>query len=501
VSFGESDAGAFLLALLLLLGAAHLVGGAFARVGQPRVIGEIVGGLLLGPTVAAAIFPSVQEAVFPSDGPPEAALAACSQLGLVLLMFVAGLQVRTSLSGPERRVALVVAATGSAIPFAIGLAVVALVDLSTFTGPASDYTAFALVLAAALAVTSIPVISRIMLDLGIMRTAFARVVLGAAVVEDVLMYAALAVAVGLVQGSAGEPFGLTAELGIEPGSRGVAGGPAVGAAGALVGLPAALGTYGVARPGAAYHAVSTAAFLALGLLLRSPALRATRIGAIVRAARRSTTGQLLFLLSVAAAGIGLGVVAVFGGLVAGIALAPDPEEGDDVSPAPVITDFAAALFIPLYFALVGFRLDLARDSHLALIAALLAVGWVVKSLSVLLGARLAGQPPARARHLAVAMNARGGPGIVLATVAIDAGIIDEQMFVALVLLAITTSLFAGWWLRRAVDEDPSFGEEISRTAIPAAAAAAAGRAREDAAGPAGRPGSLRRFPSRASPRG
>jgi Kef-type K+ transport system membrane component KefB len=108
---------------------------------------------------------------------PEA-LAAMYQLGLVLLMFLAGTQLRTVLHGNEQRVAVSIAVVGTSLPFGAGLAAAALVDLEGLQGPAHNPAALVLVFAAAVAVTSIPVISRIMLDLGLCGTSFARIVLG-----------------------------------------------------------------------------------------------------------------------------------------------------------------------------------------------------------------------------------------------------------------------------------------------------------------------------------
>ena len=106
--------------------------------------------------------------------------------------------------------------------------------------------------------------------------------------------------------------------------------------------------------------------------------------------------------------------------------------------------------MPVYFAIVGLRLDLIHAFDPLFFVAFLAFACAVKAASVYLGGRLAGQTRAGAGNLAVAMNARGGPGIVLASVAFDAAIISEEFYVSLVMLAIVTSLLAGTWLERMV---------------------------------------------------
>ncbi|HEX8741812.1 MAG TPA: cation:proton antiporter [Thermoleophilaceae bacterium] len=431
-SLGHEGTARLVLALALLLTAAHGCGWLFVRWRQPRVVGEIVGGLLLGPSVLGALAPELQRTVLPDDGPVASVLGGVYELGLVLLMFAAGIELRAVIRRGERRVAGAVLAAGLALPFAAGLAITAAGDVSGLRGPADDDAALALVFAAALAVTSIPVIARIMLDLGLLGTSFARVVLAAAVAEDLVLYAVLAVAVGIAQ-SGGEPFGLPGELGLDAASAG----------------------------GAAYYAAATTAVLAVGIAIAALLVRESGPARWVGVnARRSPAVQLVVVLLVTWVCLLLGVVPVFGGLVAGLVLAPALGERPAEAAAP-LTGFAFTFFIPLYFALVGLRLDLGAGVDPLFVAALILAACAIKGGSVYLGARLAGEPPGTSRHLAVAMNARGGPGIVLASVAYDAEIIDQGFFAALVILAIVTSMAAGWWLRRAAEGDPALREPVT----------------------------------------
>ena len=417
----DSETARLFLALALLLGAAHVGGSSFARLRQPRVIGEIAGGLVLGPTIFGALLPDLQGDVFSPQGGVPQALAAMYQLGLVLLMFLAGTELRTALHGHEQRVAVSIAVVGTSLPFGAGLATAALADLEGLQGPAHNPTALVLVFATAVAVTSIPVISRIMLDLGLGGTSFARIVLGAAVMEDLALYGVLAVAVGLSTGPSGG-YGLPHDLGIAPGSA----------------------------AGAAYYVAATAAVLTLALNLARGAPRRPLARALARL-QRSTAAQLVFLLAVAAACLMLSVLPVFGGLAAGLVLGARGDVSDARRAATTsIRQFSLAFFVPLYFALVGFQLDLARDLDLLAFVAFTVFACAVKSASVYFGARLAGEPRLAARTFAIAMNARGGPGIVLASVSLAAGIVNETFFTTLVMLAIVTSLVAGWWLERTV---------------------------------------------------
>jgi Kef-type K+ transport system membrane component KefB len=283
------------------------------------------------------------------------------------------------------------------------------------------------------------VIARIMLDLGILETAFARIVLTAAVIEDVALYVVLAVALGLVAHAEGDDAGLTAILHLEPSS--------------------ALSM--------AYHVVASLAFFAFFLCFGRTLLRYIQRSPLRAIQHRSPVAfQLTFLFVLTGVALFLGITPLFGALVAGMVVGVAGEEYDDARGA--IKNFAFAFFVPVYFAIVGLRLDLIHDFNLALFAGFVTAACVIKAFSTYGGARLAGQNRSGALNLSVAMNARGGPGIVLASVAFDAGIINDELFLTLILLAVLTSLAAGSWLERAIRSGrPLLGVEAARPAFDA----------------------------------
>jgi Kef-type K+ transport system membrane component KefB len=420
-----------LVALALLLLSAHAFGHLFARLRQPRVIGEIVGGLVLGPTALATLFPEALGWIFPTTGPVAAILGAVYQLGLLLLMYSSGAEMRTLFHRRERRTVAAITLGGIVVPFLAGIGAVSLLDTTSLRGPAGGDGAFTLVFGIAIAVTSIPVISKILLDLGIIGSSFSRIVLGAAVVEDVVLYVALAVALGLANAGQGGAFGVPALLGIAPGSAG----------------------------NVVYHVVAEVAFIAIALavgpglfrLVESSRFNPTRDGG--RAAF-----ELVFVLALAAACVFVGVVPLFGALVAGLVAGSSTSE-DVIRARDSIRRFSFAFFIPIYFAIVGLRLDLVGDLDLPFFAAFLILATAVKATSVYAGAKLAGETRRAALNFAVAMNARGGPGIVLASVAFEARILSSSFFASLVMLAVVTSLLAGSWLGREVRSGRPLREE------------------------------------------
>jgi Kef-type K+ transport system membrane component KefB len=427
VSYTDRDTAHVLAALIVLLVSAHTCGYLFARFRQPPVIGEIVGGILLGPTLLERVWPSAYDWLFPSTGAVPAVLGAVYQLGLLLLMFTAGTQMRGLISRSSTRVVASVAVAGLVVPFLVGVAAFTAIDFTRFEGTAQNRTALLLVFAIAIAVTSIPVISRIMLDLGLLQTRFARIVLSVAVIEDVVLYVVLAVAIGIVAGTGSAQFGLAGQLGWDPGST---------------------ANY-------AYHTFATIGFLAVGLMfgprLYAMALR-SRYNVIKR--RSQVAFQLVVVIAMSGACLLLSIVPLFGAFVAGIIVVTASGERAQTARFE-IGNFSLGLFIPLYFAIVGLQLDLVDNFDVLFFVAFLLFACLVKSASVYAGARIGGEPRKSAVDLAMAMNARGGPGIVLASTAFAAGIINDSFYTTLVMLAIVTSLIAGTWLQRVMTAEPA----------------------------------------------
>jgi Kef-type K+ transport system membrane component KefB len=276
----------------------------------------------------------------------------------------------------------------------------------------------------AIAVTSIPVISRIMHDLDLLGTRFARIVLSVAVIEDIVLYVVLAVAIGLVATAGTEAFG----------------------------LPTALNIHSIVQ-NSIYHSVVAVLFLGVSLTIGGTVYRWLRANPLAR--RSPVAFQLMWMLSLSAGALALGLVPLYGAFVAGIAVSVAGASADgsedasaDVQDRNALAGISFGFFIPIYFALIGIQLDLIHHFDVLFFLGFLAFACVAKAASVYLGARLSRENRFVSTSLAIAMNARGGPGIVLASVAYAAGIINETFFVSLVMLSVVTSLLAGPWLER-----------------------------------------------------
>jgi Kef-type K+ transport system membrane component KefB len=454
VSLKNAEVAHVLLALVVLLAAAHLGGYLFARMRQPQVIGEILAGLVLGPTVLGEIAPGAQKWLLPADGATGEVLGAFYEIGLLLLVYLTGAELRSRRRDRGRRTIGFVAVSGLVLPFGFGLAIAHVAGTHGLIGPDGTPTTLALIFGMAVAVTSVPVISRILMDLGILRTLFARIVLAVAVVEDVLLYVILAIVLGIAQAHAGDAYGLWASLGV------------TSLAWAVV-----------------YFSAVPLVFLALLLWVGPRVFRGlAKFRGNVLEERSPLAFRLVVVFLLCVGCTGLGIDPIFGALVAGMctsvptpAPTPTPTPATltlTLEPASALASASASaagragaraaeseetlrrvsmgLFVPVYFAIVGVKLDLVRHFDPLFFLWFFVLACLVKSLSVWLGARAAGESNRAATNLAVAMNARGGPGIVLASVAFGAHIISESFFTSLVLLSIVSSQIAGYWLGRVV---------------------------------------------------
>jgi Kef-type K+ transport system membrane component KefB len=404
----ETEFGGITFTLLALLAGAHLLGSCFVRLHQPRVVGEILAGVLLGPAVLGRFFPNLSFSVFldgTADHPGNTQLVFgfLYNLGLLLLMFISGAGISGFVNKQDRRAIAWLGLVGTGLPFVAAFLFAPLVPLTPLMGAAGQKVPLLLVISIAMAVTSIPVISKIFHDLHLLHTRFARLILGVAMFEDIVLWSVLALALALSKS-------------VSVSGRGIA--------------------YGVA---------AAAIYFSVGIGVMPRLLRWAGKAEWNLLAKKSPSGYVIaVILAFASVASLLGVGYVFGAFLAGYALAAGSNRFDDVVKA--IGTVSLAFFIPIYFALVGYKLDFGKSFSFNLLAVFFTVACGVKLLSTGLGATLAGFKTRDVVNLSMALNARGGPGIVLASVAIDANIISAAFYSTLVLVAMFTSQLAGAWL-------------------------------------------------------
>ncbi len=369
---------------------------------QPKVIGEILAGIVLGPALLGRL-PAVAH-LLDSAMQDGHILDFVYWMGLLLLMFLSGAETRQLFTRDERREVGWLALVGSGVPFALGLIFGPWIVRPSLAGPHGNRISLVIILAVGVAVTSVPVVSKIFADLNILHTRFARLVLGVAVIEDIVLWLALAVATAIAGNAAPHPFQMS------------------------------------------LHLAATVGFFVLGLTLVPRAvkkLNKSRFNVLVR--HSPTAYALAVLLAYCVVAGALDVSLVFAAFLAGFAVVHKKRKIFAGS-LEAIDKVSFAFFIPIYFAIVGLKLDLVRGFALWMTLAFLAGSCVVKILSVSLAGRCAGFRGLDLINLAITTNARGGPGIVLASIAFEAGIISSQFYTTLVLTAVLTSQFAGAWL-------------------------------------------------------
>ena len=410
------DLSLLLAQLLIILAAARLVGQAVRPLGQPRVVGEIIAGIALGPSVLGSIFPGATRTLFPADR--VASLAVLSQLGVLLFMFTVGLRLDWDVLRGRTRVAVAVSQASIAIPFALGAAIAPwLHPMLAGVGANNEGAAllpFTLFLGAAMSVTAFPVLARILTERGLLGTRLGAVAIACAAVDDVTAWCILVAVVAVAR--AEHAFWSFASTLI-----------AVGAFAALM--------------------------LTLGrrLLATLDRRRIERSSAVT-----SETVGVAVLLALASALVTerVGVHALFGAFLAG-AIMPRAsglarEVADRVEPV------VETVFLPLFFAYTGLRTNFGLVSTAGLwgiSAVVLAAAIVGKLGGSAVAARLTGMPWREATALGALMNTRGLMELVVLGVGLELGVISRTLFAMLVLMALVTTCMTspllGLLLRRA----------------------------------------------------
>jgi len=386
------------LQLAIVLGACRIVGRLARPFGQPQVVAEMLTGVLLGPSLLGVVAPSLQAWLFPE--PTKPVIYVLAQIGLVLYMFLVGLDFDLDLIRHRLRSALAVSWAGIAAPFALGgtLALVLRDRFPFFTPGVSRLQAF-LLFGAALSITAFPMLARIIHERGLTGTALGTLALAAGSLDDAAAWCLLAVVL----------TGFTGDLSI-----------------------AALAVGG----GAAY--------LLTMLTLGRRAL-ATLYAWLTGAAEREglvLPVSLVLLCLAAWLTDSLGIYAVFGAFIFGASVPRGPLQARlEGQIAPLTT----VLLLPMFFVNSGLNTAVGLlDSWISwgVAAAILAVAVIGKGVACAVAARLSGETPRDALALGALMNARGLMELILLNIAYERGLITQMLFTMLVIMAVVTTLMA-----------------------------------------------------------
>jgi Kef-type K+ transport system membrane component KefB/mannitol/fructose-specific phosphotransferase system IIA component (Ntr-type) len=414
----EHEVLVFLISLATLLASARLLGELARHLGLPLVVGEICAGILLGPTALGRILPGVRAWLFPS-GTPQKMLGAYTTVAVVLLLVVAGIEVDLSIVRRRGRSALLTSILGIVLPLGGGVLLGFLLPDSDLVQP-EHRVLFALFIGVALSISALPVIAKTLLDLGLFKTDIGLLVMAAAMIDDLVGWLSFSVLLGPMRGGKIELGQVAQTLGLTFG---------------FVALCLFVGRRAIDR---IFREVESAPLVAPGRVLSIVILLALFGASITQAA---------------------GVHAVFGGFVIGV-MVGDSEKLKKRTRV-VIEDFVMNIFAPVFFASLGLRIDFihAFDARLCILVFVIATA--AKVIGCTVGARGGGLDWRQAAAIGFGLNARGAMEIILALLALEAGLIKEQVFVALVVMALGTSLLSGPVMKRLLYREQEEEESVS----------------------------------------
>jgi len=392
-----------LLQIVVTLIAAGAIGALARRLGQPRVIGEILGGIILGPTLLGHVWPDAFHAIFPTDS--LVALKLLAEVGVVLFMFRVGLEVDLEAIREQTRRAVVISTASIAVPFVLGVLAAPLL-YGSFAPAGTSFTAFALFIGIAMAITAFPVLARILTERGISSTPLGTMALTCAAVGDITAWSLLAAVVAIARAESHAGVGIMIAL--------------------------------------------TILFIALMLIVvrRLPPL--------------GEAGLAILLFASAAATEAIGIHAIFGAFLAGVVAPLSPEKRRETTDR---LSFVTVALLPLFFAYIGVRteLTLLLDWRALLVClGIIAIASIGKIGGSAAAARATGFAWRDALSLGALMNTRGLMELIALNIGYDLGILSQSIFTMLVIMALVTTAMTGPLLsllnRRQESENPMNGQ-------------------------------------------
>ncbi len=408
-----------LVQLALLVGMARVGAELAKRIGLPAVVGEMTGGIALGPSLLGHYAPGAFAAVFPASAEQMHLLDAFGIVGMSLLLLLTGLETDLRLLRNLGRAALIASVMGMALPFALGFGLGYLIPAGYLTDPGHRIL-FSLFLATTMSISAMPVIAKILIDLDLTKRNIGLVILSAGVVDDTVGWLILS----LIAGAATHGVVHAADLGLT-----------------ILWL--------------AFFIV-VAAFVLLPILRLAIRVASERF----RAGDSDLVLVIVVTFLCAAVTERIGVHAVFGAFVAGVVLHQVPRLSKET--VARLESFTFSVLAPVFFGIVGLHVNLWALGGGWMLALVIIVACLGKLVGCALGAYWGGLHFWEAASIAVAMNARGAMGIVVATIGLALGILTQQMFSIIVVMAIVTSLLAPIGLRLTVPRVRMTEEEARR---------------------------------------
>lgn len=425
---GEAKHGAseviFLAQIITLLVCGRLLGELMQRIGQPAVMGQLIVGILLGPSVLGTLLPGVQHFLFPQNPEQQAMIDAVAQLGILLLLLLTGMETDLSVVRRSRRTAFSVSIAGIAIPFFSGVLLGELLPATLLPDP-NKRLITALFLGTALSISSVKIVAMVVREVGFLRRTVGQVIVASAIIDDTIGWIIMSVT-----------FGLALHGGIDFSSL-------------------------------AQSLVGTAIFLVLSFTIgRRLVFRLIRwvndsfVSEVpVITAILAVTGLMALITNA------IGVHTVLGAFMAGILVGQSPILTRHIDEQ--LRGLIVALFMPVFFGMAGLSTNLAvlADPSLAFLTiGLIVIASLGKFGGAFAGGRLGGMTWAESLALGCGMNARGSTEVIVASIGLSMGVLNQSLFTTIVAMAVVTTMSMPPMLRWALGRLPMSPEETARLA-------------------------------------
>ena len=418
---------AFFLAVLIVLIVARAFGMVAVRVGQPRVMGEVIAGIALGPSLFGLLAPNLQATIFSTDILPAFGVAA--NLGLIFFMFLIGMEVDQKQLKGKAAPAAAISNASIALPMLLGIA--AALPLYKLLGPDIKFAAFALFMGVAMSITAFPVLARILTERRMLKGPVGSLTIGCAAIDDVSAWFLIALATTIaVSGSFGVVVRTIAE------------------AVAFVLVMALLVRRVLARMATAFDEVGQ---------IPSGWFAAIVVGVLLSA----------YLTEA------IGIDVIFGGFIMGMVMPRHARLTEEVTRR--VEDFVVTLLLPMFFVYTGLKTNvtlLDRPELWLITAGLVVLAIVGKLAGAAIAARVCGFDSRASMVIGTLMNTRGLTELIVLNIALEVGAISSVLFTALVIMAIITTLMTGPLLKL-LDPRNEYGTKIEDELAGAAAVAAA----------------------------
>ena len=411
----------FLAQIVLLLLVGRLIGEVMRRIGQPAVIGQLMAGILLGPSVFGAIWPEAQRTVFTANPQQQSMIDAVSQLGILMLLLLTGMETDLRLVKKARRAAISTSSAGIILPFACGFALGELLPAALLPKP-DQRIITSLFLGTALSIASVKIVAMVVREMGFMRRDVGITLIASAIIDDTVGWIIVAIISGLAVH--GEVDALTLSQSV-------------------------LGT-----------AIFLAVSFTLGRRLVFSIIRWTNDSFISE--MPVVTAILVIMGTMALTTDLIGINPVLGAFVAGILVGESPILTRHIDEQ--LRGLVTALFMPIFFSLAGLHADLTilRDPTLFLLTiGLILIASLGKFAGAFLGGALGGLSARESLALGCGMNARGSTEVIVASIGLSMGVLSQDLFTMIVAMAVVTTTAMPPTLRWAFSRLPlRYGERV-----------------------------------------